>query len=654
MTGAWKKWQNRATGGSELHLGPSPFPLGTEAETDVLLQEIAESVVEGLGFRASMVAVVGTHDGQNVLSVRAFAYGAALSGAKWLNAGKRLDKAVLEIGQRMAGQQLIGNYVSLDEVDNLGVRAIREDRPFARTHSLYDLFAKRIDRETADKIQNLARLNTFVTVPFRDGEGKLIGNLFAGTDRAEITDREIESLRAFSKMATIAIQNAQLLLESETLRCERQARLDELKRKNGQLQALQDTVSALLESTLSEHKVLQTIADGVVEGLGFRAAMLAVIERDEDGELVLPVKALSIHSSLPGRRILEEGQRLIGKQLIGSYVYVNEEVKGVNLGVRVILDEQDSGRTSKLRDLWYPAARPHECAWVQRALGIRAFATVPFWLIDRKSGEKRLIGNLHVGTDREGITDDEIEVLRTFALQASHAIRNAEMYLDTQRIGAMASLTSNMAHRLNGIIGKVSAWVQQIQSKADRGELDVAYLSDKLRRMNNSLAEAAALVSQVRRKAKEDVRIGSVDVNEAILAALGDSDIPEGIGVERRLDKRLPEVTAVRQHLVEAFRVLISNAVGAMGGGGRLRIVSQCVEGAVEVSVEDTGSGISEQVKDRLFTLGATTKKRGLGYGLWWAKTSLSWVGGEIRVQSEIGKGTTFTVSLPAPGPAAT
>jgi signal transduction histidine kinase len=645
MTGALKKLWNRKVPKSRQ--GQSSLALGSEtAATDALLQEIVESVVEGLGFRASMVAVVGTRDGQQVLSVRAFAYGSALSRLTWFDAGKRLEGTVLEIGQRIAGQQLIGNYVSLDEVDNLGVRVIREDRPFARTDSVYDLFASRIDRETADRLQSLVHLNAFVTIPFKDSEGNLIGNLFAGTDGLDIADREIESLRAFSKMAAVAIQNAQLLVASKAL-------LDEVERKNNQLKALQETIGALLESTLNERRVLQKIADSVVEGFGFRASMLAVIERDEDGALVLPVRAFSVHPSLPGRRILEEGQRLSGMELIGSYVYVNEQVKEENLGVRVILDREDFGRTSELHDLWYPAVKPHMCEWVQRALGVKALATVPFWLIDRETGERQLVGNLYVGTDREEITDEEIGVLRTFALQASNAIRNAEMYLDAQRVGAMASLTSNMAHRLNGIIGKVSAWAQQIREKAERDELEPSFLADRFHRMTESLSEAAAVVRGVRERAR-DVKVSSVDVNEAVASARKSVDIPQGISVQESLGKKLPEVTAVRQHLVEAFRVIISNAVDAMGDGGQLKISSRRAGDFIEVSVEDSGGGISDEIRDHLFTLGATTKERGLGYGLWWAKTSLNWVEGDIEVESEPGKGSTFTVTLPIPEQGAT
>jgi signal transduction histidine kinase len=132
------------------------------------------------------------------------------------------------------------------------------------------------------------------------------------------------------------------------------------------------------------------------------------------------------------------------------------------------------------------------------------------------------------------------------------------------------------------------------------------------------------------------------------------ADIPPGISVEKRLDRKLPEVMVVRQHLIEAFRILISNAVAAMGDSGRLTFVSHLVEDTIQVSVEDTGKGISDEVRGRLFTLGATTKKRGLGYGLWWAKTSLNWVEGDIEVESEPGKGSTFTVTLPIPEQGAT
>jgi signal transduction histidine kinase len=642
MAGILRRFRKRAARPS----GPRrehPSTVETQAGADALLSEIAESVVKGLGFKACMVAVVGTQNGQQVLSLRAFAYESALSKLTWFDAGSRLQGSVLELGQRIAGQQAIGNYVSLDQMENLGVKVIKEDRPFARTDSLYDLFAGRMDRETADKLQGLAHLNMFVTVPFKDAEGNLIGNLFAGTDRLEIKDQEIDSLRAFSSMAAIAIQNAQLLHEGEAL-------LAEVQRRNAQLQALQDTVNALLESTLNERKVLQRIVNSVVEGFGFRAAMLSVVDRDERGELVLPVRAFSIHPSVPGRRVLEEGQRLLGKELIGAYVYVNEEVKKDNLGVRVILDKSDSGRTFELRDLWYPAATPNECAWVQRALGIKALATVPFWLMNRKTGEKDLIGNLYVATHRDEITDDEIDVLRTFALQASNAIRNAELYLDAQRVAEMGSLTSNMVHRLNGIVGKARAWVQQLRAKLRREELDIPFFDERLQRINDGLAEAAAVAEKCRERAQEPGKVSWVDVNATIMSALEGISVPAGIRVEKKLDKRLPPVMAIRQNLVEVFGILISNAIDAMGNDGRLTITSQRTADSIEVSVEDTGKGISDKVKDRLFVLGATTKEHGMGYGLWWARTALSWVEGDVQVKSELGKGSTFTVSLPLEG----
>jgi signal transduction histidine kinase len=335
-------------------------------------------------------------------------------------------------------------------------------------------------------------------------------------------------------------------------------------------------------------------------------------------------------------------------ELIGAYVHVNEEVKKGNLGVRVILDKADFGRTSELHDLWYPHVEPRMCEWVQGKLGVKTLATVPFWRIDQGTGEKELVGNLYVGSDREEITDEEIGVLRTFALQASNAIRNAEMYLDTQRVAAMGSLISNMAHRLHGIIGKVSAWAQQIQGKAERDELEPSFLADRLHRMTQSLTEAAAVVRGVRERARE-VKPSSVDVNEAVVSARKSVDIPQGISVQERLGRRLPEVTAVRQHLVEAFRVIISNAVDAMGDGGQLKISSRRAGDFIEVSVEDSGGGIPEEIRDHLFTLGTTTKVRGLGYGLWWAKTSLNWVEGDITVESELGTGSTFTVTVPIP-----
>jgi signal transduction histidine kinase len=73
----------------------------------------------------------------------------------------------------------------------------------------------------------------------------------------------------------------------------------------------------------------------------------------------------------------------------------------------------------------------------------------------------------------------------------------------------------------------------------------------------------------------------------------------------------------------------------------------------VEVWVSDTGDGIPSESQGKIFDLFFTTSKDSLGFGLWWVKTFLEQHGAAINLESEMGKGTTFTVRLPVKGPQA-
>ena len=109
--------------------------------------------------------------------------------------------------------------------------------------------------------------------------------------------------------------------------------------------------------------------------------------------------------------------------------------------------------------------------------------------------------------------------------------------------------------------------------------------------------------------------------------------------------------------LTEAFRIIIKNAIEAMNSTdmpGILRIVTRLdrtnKKPQIAVSIADTGKGIPLAVRQQMFRLGFTTKKgqkRGLGFGLWWVRLSLSWIQGSIWVESNERKGTTFTITLP-------
>jgi two-component system NtrC family sensor kinase len=141
-------------------------------------------------------------------------------------------------------------------------------------------------------------------------------------------------------------------------------------------------------------------------------------------------------------------------------------------------------------------------------------------------------------------------------------------------------------------------------------------------------------------------------LNSLLEEAMARIVVPDNITVNKHLADDLPTFVAVPMHIREMFFNLFTNAIEAMPEGGDLTIRSRLVEGEggrwIEVDVTDTGQGIPPETLGRLFTLFFTTKKeKGLGLGLWWCRTYLQGLGGDLLVRSKVEQGSTFTVRLP-------
>ncbi len=144
------------------------------------------------------------------------------------------------------------------------------------------------------------------------------------------------------------------------------------------------------------------------------------------------------------------------------------------------------------------------------------------------------------------------------------------------------------------------------------------------------------------RPSKEKVNIEKV-VEEALLIVT----IPSNLEVSISIAEGFPQFTADFAMLKRVFINLIQNAVQAMPNGGNLKIAAQCQGKNAFVSIEDTGEGIPEEAKNRLFTPLFTTKSKGQGFGLAVVKRLVEVQGGKISFQSIQGKGTIFTIQLP-------
>jgi PAS domain S-box-containing protein len=138
-----------------------------------------------------------------------------------------------------------------------------------------------------------------------------------------------------------------------------------------------------------------------------------------------------------------------------------------------------------------------------------------------------------------------------------------------------------------------------------------------------------------------------IDVETIFGNVLANQSIPDNIKVSYEVEAGAKELIADPDLLKRIFTNLVNNAVQAMPGGGKLVIHAYKKENEVELAVGDTGLGIPDDVKPKLFAPLFTTKSKGQGFGLAVVKRLTEALGGRVTFESEVGKGTVFLVSLP-------
>jgi signal transduction histidine kinase len=142
------------------------------------------------------------------------------------------------------------------------------------------------------------------------------------------------------------------------------------------------------------------------------------------------------------------------------------------------------------------------------------------------------------------------------------------------------------------------------------------------------------------------------DVLREIAALLTPQARRQRVSLEMRLPEQPLEVTAMRDRLKQAFLNIAINALEAMPAGGRLSFESKRDGEKLVVQCRDTGPGIEPDRIDEIYQLYYTTKRAGSGIGLYVARLVAESHGGEIRIDSRPGQGTSVTMSIPLQGPA--
>jgi signal transduction histidine kinase len=436
---------------------------------------------------------------------------------------------------------------------------------------------------------------------------------------------QVELLATFADQAVIAIENARLLTEL-------QARTAELQRSVGQLTALGE-VGQAVSSSLDLETVLTTIVSRAVELSGLDGGV--VFEYDETAEEF--VQRAVTGAALPaGRTAIRKGEGVVGQTAI---TLEPVEVPDIAVG---------GAYEGRLRETIVES-------------GVRALLAVPI------IRDGRLLGGFGVSRNQPGeFPPETVDLLRTFATQSALAIQNARLFQQLAVANRHKSeFLAGMSHELRTPLNAIIGYSEMLQEEAQ--DLGQPGLVPDLGKINVAGKHLLELINTVLDLSK--IEAGKMDV---YLERFAVPALIEEIGaVVRPLAGRrgntlviscAPEIgemradqTKVRQTL---FNLLSNACKFTEGGTVSLAVRRQWspARGADEIvfEVADTGIGMTEEQMGRLFQdfaqaeISTAKKYGGTGLGLALSRRLCRMMGGDIAVQSESGRGSTFTARLPA------
>jgi GAF domain-containing protein/anti-sigma regulatory factor (Ser/Thr protein kinase) len=481
------------------------------------------------------------------------------------------------------------------------------------------------------RIHPLGNFRTFLAVPLRQQQ-EVIGRLIARRiDVRPFTPAQIKLLETFADQAVIAIENVRLFKELE-------ARTRDLAKSVGELRALGD-VGQAVSSTLDLEKVLATIVSHAVQLSGCDCGV--IYEYDESAQELNP-------------RATHRMEQEMVEGLRTARVRLGEGATGRAAATRMPVEIPD---ILEQRELTGTRARP-----LITRFGYRSLLSVPLLR------EHQILGGLTVLRRQTGEFKPEVvNLLQTFATQSALAIHNARLFREIEEKSSQieaanrhkSEFLANMSHELRTPLNAIIGFSEVLQEKlfGELNEKQAEYTSDILTSGQHLLSLINEILDLSKVEAgRMELELAPFDLPLAIDNArtfVRERAVKHGITLDVDVDDRLGEYVGDERKIKQILLNLLSNAVKFTPEGGRISITANKTDTGAEISVSDTGIGIPPAEQPTIFEefrqVGGdyAHKKEGTGLGLTLAKKFVELHGGKIWVESEVGKGSTFTFTLP-------
>jgi signal transduction histidine kinase len=454
---------------------------------------------------------------------------------------------------------------------------------------------------------------------------------------APYSEREMDIVTGFAGQAALAINNIKLVQEL-------QARRAELARKVEELEALR-AVGEAVSSSLDVDAVLSTVTRYAVE-----------------------------LSATDGGSIMEYDERACSFSVRAAYRTEPEVIEQLRT-VPVNLTETLVGRAALERrpiavtDLGATELDPH--TRILYDAGWRSLLAVPMLR------EGHIVGSLNVRRKLPGDFDsDIIDLLEAFASQSVLALTNARLYRELQeQSGALevasrhkSEFLASMSHELRTPLNSVLGFSEVLLERmfGDINERQEEYLRD----IHGSGQHLLELLNEILDLSKVEAGRMELDYTHLDLRELLERAVSmvreragtRGVDLRVEVEPDVGEVYSDELRLKQVVLNLLTNAVKFTGEDGSVQVSARRVGPQVHIAVSDTGIGVPEKDRDRIFESfqqggRGASREEGTGLGLTLSRRIVELLGGRLWLDSEVGVGSTFTFSLPAPleqsGPAA-
>ena len=562
-------------------------------DLQAVLNLIMDKAVELLQAEAGSLVLVDRDTGELVFEMTAGPGSADLVGTR-LPPGTGIVGAVVQEGRPI--------IIRDAQTDQRWYRGL-DDRTQFITHSI--IAVPMISRGRAIGVIEL--LNRRDGVPFDEDDERL--------------------LTAFAANAAVSIENARLFTQTDQALA---ARVEEL--------SMMQRIDRELNATLDYQRVMEIALDWALRMTGAEIGILAVVVETQEGQRGLRFLA---NRGYPGELIAAHEETLwpLDRGIIGRTVRIGEP--------SLVEDVQD--------DPDYVAAVP----------GMVAQLTVPI------RREEQIIGVIALESSQRGrLNQEALEFAIRLADHAAIAIENARLFEQVRRANeAKTEFISFVSHELKQPMTSIKGYTDLL-IKGMAGELTDAQgrfletVRSSVDRMNTLVGDLLDISRIESGRIRLEFKSISIErVIEEVLRATRRQIEAKQHTLEVDIPSDLPPVRGDRDRLVQILTNLVSNAYKYTPVGGHIAIRVQRWRppiggderegGFVLCSVADTGIGITPQDQERLFTKyfraddPTVRSVPGTGLGLVITKSLVELHGGEIWVESEVGKGSTFSFTIP-------